>query len=95
MGGPVSAPSPASKVVILYPLPGRRDWEFFAILTHAEPRPQTIDPAHAVAATGAELPDTPYIAAGLKLGGRLLRYSRPRSAQEGVSIRRAGFQPGD
>ncbi|MEK7697324.1 MAG: chemotaxis protein CheW [Pseudomonadota bacterium] len=72
MGGPVSAPSPASKVVILYPLPGRRDWEFFAILTHAEPRPQTIDPAHAVAATGAELPDTPYIAAGLKLGGRLL-----------------------
>jgi hypothetical protein len=32
----------------------------------------TIDPAHAVAATGAELPDTPYIAAGLKLGGRLL-----------------------
>ena len=65
-------PSLASKVVILYPLPGRRDWEFYAILTHAEPRPQMIDPAHTVAATSAELPDTPYIAAGLKLDGRLL-----------------------
>ena len=72
MGATVTGPTPSSKVVILYPLPGRRDWEFFAILTHAEPRPQTIDPAHAVAATSAELPDTPYIAAGLKLGGRLL-----------------------
>ncbi len=73
LGGAVTAPtSGSSKVVILYPLPGRRDWEFFAILTHAEPRPQTIDPAHAVAATSAELPDTPYIAAGLKLGDRLL-----------------------
>src|SRR3989338_11311151 len=72
MGGTVTAPTSASKIVILYPLPGRRDWEFYAILTHAEPRPQTIDPAHAVAATSAELPDTPYVAAGLKLDGRLL-----------------------
>ncbi|MBI3575700.1 MAG: chemotaxis protein CheW [Gammaproteobacteria bacterium] len=72
MGGTVVAATPGSKIVILYPLPGRRDWEFYAILTHAEPRPQTIDPAHAAAATAAELPDTPYIAAGLKLGGRLL-----------------------
>lgn len=72
MGGTVTAPTPTSKIVILYPLPGRRDWEFYAILTHAEPRPQTIDPARAVAATSAELPDTPYVAAGLKLDGRLL-----------------------
>ena len=72
MGEAVTAPTPGSKVVILYPLPGRRDWEFYAVLTHAEPRPQMIDPAHTVAATSAELPDTPYIAAGLKLDGRLL-----------------------
>lgn len=72
MGGAVTAATPGSKIVILYPLPGRRDWEFYAILTHAEPRPQMIDPAHTVAATSAELPDTPYIAAGLKLDDRLL-----------------------
>lgn len=72
MGGTVTAATPGSKMVIFYPLPGRRDWEFYAILTHAEPRPQTIDPEHAVAATSAELPDTPYVAAGLKLDGRLL-----------------------
>ena len=72
MGEAVTAATPGSKIVILYPLPGRRDWEFYAILTHAEPRPQMIDPAHTVAATSAELPDTPYIAAGLKLDGRLL-----------------------
>ncbi len=72
MGGTVTAPTPGSKVVILYPLPGRRDWEFYGLLTHAEPRPQTVDGALALAATSAELPDTPYVAAGLKLGGRLL-----------------------
>ena len=31
-----------------------------------------MDSALALAATSAELPDTPYVAAGLKLGGRLL-----------------------
>lgn len=72
MGGTVTPPTPSSKVVIFYPLPGRRDWEFYGLLTHAEPRPQTVDSALALAATSAELPDTPYVAAGLKLGGRLL-----------------------
>lgn len=72
MGGTVTPPTPNSKVVIFYPLPGRRDWEFYGLLTHAEPRPQTVDSALALAATSAELPDTPYVAAGLKLGGRLL-----------------------
>lgn len=72
MGANATAPSQAAKVVVLYPLSGRRDWEFYAVLTHAEPHPQTVDPARATPATSAELPDTPYIAAGLKLGGRLL-----------------------
>ncbi len=72
MGGAVSAPAPGSKVVILYPLNGRRDWEFYGVLTHSEPHPQTVDSARGIAATNAELPDTPCIAAGLKLGGRLL-----------------------
>lgn len=72
MGGTVSPPASASKMVVFYPLNGRRDWEFYALLTHSEPRPQTVDGARGVAATAAELPDTPYIVAGLKLGGRLL-----------------------
>lgn len=72
MGGTASAPAPGSKVVILYPLNGRRDWEFYGVLSHSEPRPQTVDPARGIAATNAELPDTSCIAAGLKLGGRLL-----------------------
>lgn len=72
IGGAAGAVAPGSKIVILYPLNGRRDWEFYGVLTHAEPRPQTVDSARAVAATNAELPDTPYVAAGLKLGGRLL-----------------------
>ncbi len=72
MGGTVSPSAPGSKVVILYPLNGRRDWEFYGLRTHAEPHPQTVDSARTIAATRAELPDTPYVAAGLKLGGRLL-----------------------
>jgi len=72
MGGTAAAPTAGSKVVVFYPLNGRRDWEFYGVLTHAEPHPQTVDSARAVSATRAELPDTPYVAAGLKLGGRLL-----------------------
>lgn len=72
MGGAPAASTPGSKVVVFYPLTGRRDWEFYGVRTHAEPHPQTVDSARAVAATRAELPDTSYVAAGLKLGGRLL-----------------------
>lgn len=61
-----------AKVVVLYPLAGRADWEFFGILSSAEPRPQTIAAAESIAAAPSELPDTPYVAAGLKLTGRVL-----------------------
>lgn len=72
MGAPAAAPAPASKAIVFYPLGGRREWEFFAILSASEPRPQAVDPAIAIAATAADLPDSPYVAAGLKVGDKLM-----------------------
>jgi chemosensory pili system protein ChpC len=69
MGGTPSAPIAASKAVVFYPLTGRSQWEFFAILSSAEPRPQAVD-GSAVALAAGELPQSPYIAAGLKFNGQ-------------------------
>ena len=70
--GAAPAASPANgKIVIFYPLGGRKDWEFFAMLATGEPRPQVLDGSQAVA-EGAELPDSPHIAAGLKVDGRVM-----------------------
>lgn len=71
-GGALAKPVATSKIVVFYPLAGRGDWEFFGVLTQAEPRPQPVDAGLAIAAEPSELPDTPYIAAGLKAEGRLL-----------------------
>jgi chemotaxis signal transduction protein len=70
LGAAAGRPAPASKVVIFYPLGGRREWEFFGVLSSSEPHPQTIDSA-AVTVNASELPDSPLIAAGIKLGNRL------------------------
>lgn len=59
------------KIVIFYPLSGRKDWEFFAMFATAEPRPQALDGSQPVA-QGSELPDSPYIAAGLKVDDKLM-----------------------
>lgn len=67
---PVVRPE-SGKIIIFYPLGGRKDWEFFGMLASAEPRPQVLDGSQTVA-EGSELPDSPYIAAGLKIEGRLM-----------------------
>lgn len=72
LGGQATAASDASKIVVFYPLPGRKPTEFFGVLTQSEPRPQSIDATAAIAAEPNELPDTPYLAAGLKNDGQLL-----------------------
>jgi chemotaxis signal transduction protein len=72
LGGAASAPGPGSKVVILYPFPGRADWQFVALLTAAEPRPRSIDGAEVVAIEPADLPESPYLASGLRHRGTLL-----------------------
>ena len=71
LGGLVPVNSVAGKIVILYPLSGRKDWEFFGMWAVAEPRPQALDGSQPVAES-SELPDSPYIAAGLKLANRLM-----------------------
>ena len=71
LGMPPVVRHEGGKIVIFYPLGGRKDWEFFGMLASAEPRPQVLDGSQTVA-QGSELPDSPYIAAGLKIDGRLM-----------------------
>lgn len=71
LGAQATTRPAAGKIVIFYPLGGRKDWEFFGMFATGEPRPQVLDGSQPVA-EGAELPDSPYIAAGLKLDGRLM-----------------------
>lgn len=68
---PVSATA-HSKVVVFYPLPGRSEWEFFGILTTAEPRPRALSPAVVIPADVSDLPASPHVASGLKYDNRLL-----------------------
>lgn len=71
LGAPSVTRPATGKIVIYYPLSGRKDWEFFAMFATAEPRPQVLDGSQPVA-EGSELPDSPYIAAGLKVEERLM-----------------------
>lgn len=71
VGMPEKASPASGKIVIFYPLNGRRDWEFYGMFAIAEPRPQSLSHNEPVA-TGPELPDLPCIAAGLKVGGKLM-----------------------
>lgn len=64
-------PGPTSKAVVFYPPAGRAEWEYFAVLASAEPRPQPVD-ASAVTLAASELPQSPYVAGGLKIGGQAL-----------------------
>lgn len=71
-GQPVPKPAAGSKLVIFYPITGARDSEFYAVLSLSEPRPQSITEDSIEPEDPERLPDTPYIAAGLKSKGRLL-----------------------
>lgn len=71
LGAVAPAKPAASKIVIFYPLSGQKDWQFYAMFASAEPRPQTLDGSQAVV-ENSELPDSPYIAAGLKVDGKLM-----------------------
>ena len=71
LGMPPVVRSEGGKIVIFYPLGGRKDWEFFGMLASAEPRPQVLDGSQP-AADVSELLDSPYVAAGLKVDGRIM-----------------------
>lgn len=70
LGARATAPA-GGKIVIFYPLAGRQGGEFFALLATAEPRPQLLDGSQP-AAGASELPNSAYIAAGLKVDGKLM-----------------------
>ncbi len=72
MGRAASFVTPASKIVVFYPLAGRRENEFYALLSASEPRPQTVTPGAVQPQDPAQLPDTPLIAAGVRLKDRVL-----------------------
>lgn len=72
LGEGIRPPTHGSKIVIFYPLAGRREWEFFGILTASEPRPHAVDAAAMIAAEPDELPESEFVAAGIKIDGRLL-----------------------
>ncbi len=71
MGTTPRSPTPSSKIVIFYPLAGRGDWEFFGLISAAEPRPRVLEPAATAPATPSDLPDNGFIAAGLRIDGKL------------------------
>lgn len=71
LGGMAPTNPTAGKIVILYPLNGRKEWEFFGVLTNMEPRPQSADGSQPIA-DNSELPDSPYVAAGIKVDGRVM-----------------------
>jgi len=63
VSGEGHAPGPRARVVVLYPLPGRKAWEFVGFLSASEPTSRIIDSAATPAAIEASYR---YIAAVLK-----------------------------
>lgn len=45
LGAETGTPTPRAKIVIFYPLPGRRPYEFFGVQSLAEPQPRTFHDA--------------------------------------------------
>lgn len=71
LGKPISPITSRSKVVIFNPLTGRSDWEFFGMLSTSEPHPGMVDNAEPLTATRPEFADNPYVAAEIRLQGKL------------------------
>lgn len=60
-------PGPRAKMVVLYPLPGRKPWEFVAFMSVSEPQSRLIDAATA-GDIATDIPEHPLIASALRLG---------------------------
>lgn len=61
---------PKSKILIFFPIPGRKETDFFGILSASEPQPhQILTTDH----TPAQMPkESPFIAGGINLRGRVV-----------------------
>lgn len=66
--GPKPTPQRRAKLVVFHPLPGRSEWEFFAILASADPQPYTVTQELIPVTTATARPLDPCIGATVKLG---------------------------
>ncbi|HYA39136.1 MAG TPA: chemotaxis protein CheW [Candidatus Methylomirabilis sp.] len=69
LGAPTPGGRAGGKILIFYPMSGRKDWEFYGVLATAEPRPQALDGSQPPVPE-AGLPNSSYIASGLKIDNR-------------------------
>lgn len=67
-GKPAPTPGPRSKYVIFFPFPGCNPWEFFGILSSAEPQPHTIVDTSEMR---TETPKLPYAASALNMNNNI------------------------
>ncbi|HEX9811116.1 MAG TPA: chemotaxis protein CheW [Burkholderiales bacterium] len=70
IGKAVSNPQPTSKIVVFYPVSGRRAGDFYAILSASEPRPQSVSANTLEIEDPSLLPDSPLIATGVRIKSR-------------------------
>lgn len=62
----------SSKIVVFYPLAGRREGDFYGVLSASEPRPQSVTSNTIESEDSTQLPNSPLIAVGVKIKGRSL-----------------------
>lgn len=70
IGKAVSGVQPGSKIVVFYPIAGRRAGDFYAILSASEPRPQSVSSNTLEAEDPSLLPDSTLVATGVRIKGR-------------------------
>ena len=69
LGGAPAAPTRRSKVVVFYPLPGRKPWEFFAVMSAAELQPRDFTEVQAAELKAGAVASThACVAMSLRLG---------------------------
>lgn len=71
-GRPLAEVSPSSRIIVFYPLSGAPVSAFCGIPSAIEPRPQLVTADTLQTEDPRELPDTPLIAAGVRIKGRLM-----------------------
>jgi chemosensory pili system protein ChpC len=70
IGKAVTGAQPTSKIVVFYPIAGRRAGDFYAVLSASEPRPQSVGSNTVETEDPSHLPDSPLIATGVRIKGR-------------------------
>lgn len=65
LGADLYVPNVQSKIVIFYPLPKRKAWDFFGVMTTGEPQPQTFSDPRELKTTAENA--SPYLAATVRL----------------------------